>query len=94
MNIDLNIFLWFSIRSDCAATNALLSNSIGMDLSAETNNPQHRPALDYISTHLRIGKFASSDHEEKVKICVFKLKIKLISGYLFLCSIQRIRRLL
>lgn len=52
-------------RSDCAATNALLMNSIGKDLSTETNNPQHRPSLDYISTHLRVGKFSSSDQEEK-----------------------------
>lgn len=41
-------------------------NNIGKDLSAETSNPQHRTALDYISTHLRVGKFSSNDHEEKV----------------------------
>lgn len=56
----------FSLRSDCAATNALLMNNIGKDLSAEMNNIQHRPALDYISSHLRVGKFASNDNEEKV----------------------------
>lgn len=54
-------------RSDCAATNSLLMNNIGKDISTEMNNLQHRPALDYISAHLRIGKFASNDNEEKVK---------------------------
>lgn len=41
-------------------------NNIGKDLSAEMNNPQHRPALDYISSHLRVGKFSCNDNEEKV----------------------------
>lgn len=42
-------------------------NGIGKDLSAEMNNPQHRPAFDYITAHLRVGKFAMNDSEEKVR---------------------------
>lgn len=69
----LNFFMEFIIRrSDCPATNVLLMNNIGKDLSAEMNNPQHRSALDYISSHLRIGKFSFNDNEEKVS--VFGLK--------------------
>lgn len=61
---------FFSKRSDCVATNTLLMNNIGKDISSEMNNPQHRPALDYISLHLRVGKFSSNDNEEKVNIVV------------------------
>lgn len=57
-------------------------NNIGKDLSAEVNNPQHRPALDYISSHLRIGKFSTNDNEEKVN---FK-KLKISNSNNFLMS--------
>lgn len=63
---------YISHRSDCPATNALLLNNIGKDLSAEMNNSQHRQAFDYISSHLRIGKFSTNDNEEKVS-CKFRI---------------------
>lgn len=62
----------FLNRSECPATNSLLMNNIGKDLSTEMNNPQHRPALDYISSHLRIGKFSCNDNEEKVSVNILK----------------------
>lgn len=43
-------------------------NSIGNDISAEMNNSQlHKHAMEYISAHLKVGKFASQDCEEKVE---------------------------
>lgn len=58
--------LFHNFRSDSLATNDLLANSIGKDLSSEVTNPVHRSALEYIASHLKIGKFASNDNEEKV----------------------------
>lgn len=56
----------YNFRSDSSATNDLLANSIGKDLSCEVKNPVHRSTLEYIASHLKIGKFASNDNEEKV----------------------------
>lgn len=62
-----------TFRSDSVATNELLSNGIGKDLSTELSNPVHRVALEHITTHLKIGKFAFNDNDEKV--CFFFYKI-------------------
>lgn len=59
-----NIFVRY--RSDSAATNELLANGIGKDLSTELSNPVHRTTLEHITTHLKIGKFAFNDNDEKV----------------------------
>lgn len=56
-----------SRRSDNPATNELLANGIGKDLSTELSNPVHRAALEHITAHLKIGKFAFSDNDEKVR---------------------------
>ncbi|XP_031621811.1 probable E3 ubiquitin-protein ligase HERC2 [Contarinia nasturtii] len=52
-------------QSDCPIINAMLMNNIGKDVSSEMNNPQYRPVLDYISAHLKVGKFSCNDNEEK-----------------------------
>lgn len=54
------------LRSDSATTNELLINGIGKDLSTELSNPMHRAALEHITTHLKVGKFAFNDNDEKV----------------------------
>lgn len=40
-------------------------NSAGRDLTAELSQPQHRVALEYITAHLRVGKFGMSETDEK-----------------------------
>lgn len=40
-------------------------NNAGKDLTAELSQPQHRTALEYITAHLRVGKFGMNDNDEK-----------------------------
>lgn len=44
----------------------LLQNGIGNDLSAELSAPEHRPTLEYITQHLRIGKLLVDDKAMKI----------------------------
>lgn len=60
----MKILIFF--RSDCTATNEVLTNGIGKDLSSELNNPLHRSTVDYITSHLKVGKYACGDNAEKV----------------------------
>lgn len=43
----------------------MLENGIGKDLSSELNSPLHRSAYDYITAHLKVGKYCSGDNDEK-----------------------------
>ena len=44
----------------------LLQNNPGKDLSAELSAPIHRQALEFISSFLRVGKFAVNDINDRV----------------------------
>jgi E3 ubiquitin-protein ligase HERC2 len=48
-----------------AATQELIIGNVGKDLSLELSAPQHRSALDYITSHLRVGKFETNSNDEK-----------------------------
>lgn len=53
-------------QADCPATDDFLAMNIGKDISTEmNNNALHKNAAEFISAHLRVGKFASPDNEEK-----------------------------
>jgi E3 ubiquitin-protein ligase HERC2 len=44
----------------------LLQNNSGKDMTAELSLPVHRPALEFITSFLRVGKLALDDANEKV----------------------------
>lgn len=48
-----------------SSTLDLLSTNIGKDITNEINQPQHRTSLEYITTHLRVGKYATNESHEK-----------------------------
>lgn len=52
-------------RCENPQTAELLRNGLGTDLTTDLNLPQHRSAADYISNHLKIGKFLFNDQDEK-----------------------------
>lgn len=46
-------------------TSEILLNNLGKDVSSDLNQSQHRIALEFITTNFRIGKYATSDSDDK-----------------------------
>lgn len=47
--------------------NEILAAGVGKDLTSELSNVQFRDSLEYITTHLKVGKYCFNDMDEKVR---------------------------
>lgn len=60
-----NVYDIQSYECENLQTSEILLNNLGKDVSSDLNQPQHRTALEFITTNCRIGKYATSDLDDK-----------------------------
>ncbi|XP_058836150.1 probable E3 ubiquitin-protein ligase HERC2 isoform X2 [Topomyia yanbarensis] len=59
--INGNVYDVSDYHAENPATQEILSASAGKDISLEISNPQHRTAFEFITSFLRIGRFAVNE---------------------------------
>uniref|UniRef100_A0A6B2EBN7 HECT-type E3 ubiquitin transferase n=1 Tax=Phlebotomus kandelakii TaxID=1109342 RepID=A0A6B2EBN7_9DIPT len=64
--INGNVYNIDGYECENPSTSDYLRQGVGKDVSSEMNLVQHRSALEYITAHLRVGKYGLSDSDEKM----------------------------
>ncbi|ETN64680.1 hect E3 ubiquitin ligase [Anopheles darlingi] len=59
--INGNVYDVKDYQAENGLTQELLQASGGKDISLEIGNPQHRPAFEFITSYLRVGRYAVSE---------------------------------
>lgn len=60
-------------RCENQSANEIIQSGIGKDLTSELSAHAHRASLEYITTHLKVGKYGPSNCEEKVRQTYFTI---------------------